>query len=249
MDKKVCMITGASGGIGAACALAFAKAGYQLVLHYASSKAAAEDLAKQCEHFGADCLLVGFDVRDEVACEHAVQEAMTKFQRIDVLINNAGVTKDQLFLRMSLKDFEDVVDINLKGSFIASQAVAKRMLKARSGVILNMSSIVGITGNAGQSNYAASKAGLIALTKSLAKELASRTIRVNAIAPGFIETAMTAQLPETMQSTLAERIPLKRFGRVDEVAELACFLASDQAAYITGQTIVIDGGLAIGGLG
>lgn len=247
MDKKVCLITGASGGIGSACALAFAKAGYDLVLHYSRSQAAAEELALSCRKLGATCLVLGFDVRDEVACEQAIQNIMEELKRIDVLINNAGVTKDQLFLRMPLSDFEEVIDINLKGAFVVSQAVVKRMLKARSGVILNMSSVVGLTGNAGQSNYAASKAGLIGFTKSLAKELASRTIRVNAIAPGFIETSMTAQLSETQQESLFERIPLRRFGQDYEVADLACFLASDQAAYITGQTIVIDGGLAIGG--
>jgi 3-oxoacyl-[acyl-carrier protein] reductase len=247
MDKKVCLITGASGGIGAACALSFAKAGYDLILHYSRSKESTEKLAKQCEALGAQTIVVGFDVRDEQACDEAIQTALTQFQRIDVLINNAGVTKDQLMLRMSLKDFEEVLDVNLKGSFIVSQAVLKPMMKARSGVILNMSSVVGLTGNAGQTNYAASKAGLIGFTKSLAKELASRSIRVNAIAPGFIETAMTALLTQDQQDQLAQRIPLKRFGQVDEVAQLACFLASDQAAYITGQTIVIDGGLAIGG--
>ena len=249
MRKKVCWITGASGGIGAACAEVFAQAGYDLVLHYSSSEVAIQAVEATCTKLGASCLIQRYDVRNEEAVKAALDQALERFETIDVLINNAGITKDGLMLRMPLHDFEDVVDVNLNGAFIVSQTLLKVMMKQRSGVILNMSSIVGVTGNAGQVNYAASKAGLIGLTKSLAKEVASRNIRVNAIAPGFIETKMTEAFKDEQRQHMMNSIPLKRFGQADEVAQLACFLASDGASYITGQTVIIDGGLAIGGLG
>lgn len=249
MTRKVCFISGASGGIGAACARAFAGAGYDLVLHYSSSPAAIEAVQKDCEALGARCLLQRFDVRDEAAIKAAMDESLAVFDTIDVLINNAGITRDGLMLRMSRTDFDDVLAVNLSGAFLLSQAVLKPMMKQRQGVILNMSSIVGVSGNAGQVNYAASKAGLIGLTKSMAKEVASRNIRVNAIAPGFIETAMTAGFSEEQRMAMQNNIPLKRFGQSEEVAQLALFLASDQASYITAQTVMIDGGLASGGLG
>ncbi len=241
--NPVVLITGASGGIGQACALAFAKAGYNVIIHYSSSKEKAEAVSAQCVAVGVKTYLYGADVKDSASVAGMFEWIGKEIGRLDVLVNNSGITKDKLLLRMEESDFEDVIDVNLKGAFLCSKHAVKLMFKKKRGVILNMASVVGISGNVGQSNYAASKGGLIAMTRSLAKEVASWGIRVNAIAPGFIETAMTEVLSDEIKAKLLANIPLKRLGQVEDVANAAVFLASDKASYITGQTIAIDGGM------
>lgn len=241
MSKPVVLITGASKGIGASTALTFAKAGYDVVINYASSDTAAHHVAKQCEDAGATTLIIKANVSQTSECEAMFNQVMSTFNRLDVLVNNAGIVKDNLVLRMSESDFDDVLSINLKGTFNCAKLVAKIMMKQRFGAIVNVSSIIGLVGNAGQANYAASKAGIIGLTKSLALELGSRGIRVNAIAPGFIETDMTHVLDESIKEAMMAKIPLKSLGQAQDIADGILFLA--QARYITAQTLVIDGGL------
>lgn len=241
MSKPVVLITGASKGIGASTALTFAKAGYDVVINYASSDTAAHHVAKQCEDAGATTLIIKANVSQASECEAMFNQVMSTFNRLDVLVNNAGIVKDNLVLRMSESDFDDVLSINLKGTFNCAKLAAKIMMKQRFGVIVNVSSIIGLVGNAGQANYAASKAGIIGLTKSLALELGSRGIRVNAIAPGFIETDMTHVLDESIKEAMMAKIPLKSLGQAQDIADGILFLA--QARYITAQTLVIDGGL------
>ena len=241
MSKPVVLITGASKGIGASTALTFAKAGYDVVINYASSDTAAHHVAKQCEDAGATTLIIKANVSQTSECEAMFNQVMSTFNRLDVLVNNAGIVKDNLVLRMSESDFDDVLSINLKGTFNCAKLAAKIMMKQRFGVIVNVSSIIGLVGNAGQANYAASKAGIIGLTKSLALELGSRGIRVNAIAPGFIETDMTHVLDESIKEAMMAKIPLKSLGQAQDIADGILFLA--QARYITAQTLVIDGGL------
>lgn len=241
MSKPVVLITGASKGIGASTALTFAKAGYDVVINYASSDTAAHHVAKQCEDAGATTLIIKANVSQASECEAMFSQVMSQFNRLDVLVNNAGIVKDNLVLRMSESDFDDVLSINLKGTFNCAKLAAKIMMKQRFGAIVNVSSIIGLVGNAGQANYAASKAGIIGLTKSLALELGSRGIRVNAIAPGFIETDMTHVLDESIKEAMMAKIPLKSLGQAQDIADGILFLA--QARYITAQTLVIDGGL------
>lgn len=241
MSKPVVLITGASKGIGASTALTFAKAGYDVVINYASSDTAAHHVAKQCEDAGATTLIIKANVSQASECEAMFNQVMSTFNRLDVLVNNAGIVKDNLVLRMSESDFDDVLSINLKGTFNCAKLAAKIMMKQRFGAIVNVSSIIGLVGNAGQANYAASKAGIIGLTKSLALELGSRGIRVNAIAPGFIETDMTHVLDESIKEAMMAKIPLKSLGQAQDIADGILFLA--QARYITAQTLVIDGGL------
>lgn len=241
MSKPVVLITGASKGIGASTALTFAKAGYDVVINYASSDTAAHHVAKQCEDAGATTLIIKANVSQTSECEAMFNQVMSTFNRLDVLVNNAGIVKDNLVLRMSESDFDDVLSINLKGTFNCAKLAAKIMMKQRFGAIVNVSSIIGLVGNAGQANYAASKAGIIGLTKSLALELGSRGIRVNAIAPGFIETDMTHVLDESIKEAMMAKIPLKSLGQAQDIADGILFLA--QARYITAQTLVIDGGL------
>lgn len=241
MSKPVVLITGASKGIGASTALTFAKAGYDVVINYASSDTAAHHVAKQCEDAGATTLIIKANVSQASECEAMFSQVMSQFKRLDVLVNNAGIVKDNLVLRMSESDFDDVVSINLKGTFNCAKLAAKMMMKQRFGAIVNVSSIIGLVGNAGQANYAASKAGIIGLTKSLALELGSRGIRVNAVAPGFIETDMTHVLDESIKEAMLEKIPLKSLGQAQDIADGILFLA--QSRYITAQTLVIDGGL------
>lgn len=245
MSKPVCLVTGASNGIGSQIAIAFAKEGYDVVINYSSSVASAQLVSSTCISIGAKTLLVQADVSKSAEVKDMIKQVMDTFGRIDVLVNNAGITKDQLLLRMSEEDFDKVIAVNLKGTFNCTQQVSKHMLKARSGKIINMASVIGLVGNIGQSNYAASKGAIIAFTKSCAKELASRNITVNAIAPGFILTQMTKQLSEDHQAEFLKQIPLGRFGSVEEVADLAVFLASDKAKYITGQVIQVDGGMVM----
>jgi 3-oxoacyl-[acyl-carrier protein] reductase len=245
MDKLVCLVTGASSGIGRQIALDFAKAGYDLVLNYSSNVTSAMEVAQECEAFGSKTLVLGFDVSKGDEVEKNIQTIISTFGKIDVLINNSGITRDGLVLRMKESDFEDVIDINLKGAFNCSKAVLKYMFKARSGKIINMTSVIGLIGNAGQANYAASKAGLIGLTKSLAKECATRNINVNAIAPGFIQTRMTDQLSDELKQSILKQIPNGRFGSCEDISNCALFLASNKANYINGQVIQVDGGMVM----
>jgi len=241
MNRPVVLITGASKGIGAATALTFAQAGYDVVINYSSSEASANQVALLCQEAGAQTLVIKANVADAQDCMRMIDETLNTFSRIDVLVNNAGIVKDNLLLRMSESDFDDVLSINLKGTFNCSKLVAKVMMKQRSGAIVNVSSVIGIVGNAGQANYAASKAGMIGFTKSLALELGSRGIRVNAVAPGFIETDMTHELTQEIKDAMTSRIPLKSLGKAKDVADGILFLA--QAPYISAHTLVIDGGL------
>lgn len=243
--SKVALITGSSAGIGKGIALAFAQAGYNVVINYSSSEASALEVEKECQSFGVETLVIGCNVADSASVQAMINQTLEKFGQIDVCINNSGITKDGLLLRMKEEDFDAVIDINLKGAFNVTQAVLKPMMKARYGRIINMSSVIGQIGNIGQANYAASKGGLIALTKSVARELASRNITCNAIAPGFIQTKMTDVLSEDVKNGILKQIPLNRFGSVEDIAHAALFLASDNASYITGQVINVDGGMVM----
>ena len=240
-DKKVAIITGGSRGIGKACALELAKAGYDIAITYAGNDEAAGIAIKELTEIGAKTKAYKFDVSNKDECENAVKQVIEDFGKIDVLVNNAGITRDGLFMRMNAENWEAVINTNLNSAFYMTNPVSKFMIKQRSGAIISMSSIVGVKGNAGQANYAAAKAGLIGLTKSLAKELGSRNIRVNAIAPGFVQTDMTKGLDT---EKIMELIPLKRLGLPEDIAKTVKFLAED-AQYITGQVIGVDGGLII----
>lgn len=243
--NKVAFITGATRGIGKQIALTLAKEGYNIALNYRSENEDLTAVINEIENVREDikCFTVKADISNFEECENAVKAIIDNFGKIDVLVNNAGITKDTLLLRMKKEDFDSVIDVNLGGTFNVTKNVASYMLKAKSGRIINISSVVGISGNAGQCNYAASKAGVIGFTKSLAKELASRNILVNAIAPGFIETAMTDCLSDDVKNEIAKSIPLKRMGNVQDVANVVKFLVSDDSSYITGQVINIDGGM------
>ena len=244
-EKRTAIVTGASRGIGKAIALRLAKEGYNLVVNYVNGKDGAEAVAKEAEEIGAKTLVVQADISKVIDVERLFSETISEFGRLDVLVNNAGITRDNLLIRMSEKDFEDVLETNLKGVFLCTKAAAKTMMKQRIGRIINITSVVGIVGNAGQSNYAAAKAGLIGFTKSIAKELAKRNITVNAIAPGFIETEMTAVISEKVRDTLLNGIPAGRPGKPEDVANAVAFLASESSNYITGQVLNIDGGMVM----
>ncbi|MGE5662885.1 MAG: 3-oxoacyl-[acyl-carrier-protein] reductase [Deltaproteobacteria bacterium] len=240
---KVALVTGAARGIGKAIAERLASEGAAVAICDVANEAAARETLAGIEKSGGKGLVTMFDVGDAAQVDAAVAAVLGALGRIDILVNNAGITRDNLLMRMSEEEFDLVIRTNLKGTFLLTKAVSRHMVKQRSGRIINMSSVVGMMGNAGQSNYSAAKAGIAAFTKSTARELGSRGITVNAIAPGFIQTAMTAGLPEAVQKAFMEQIPLKRFAAPEEVAELAAFLASDGAGYITGQVIGINGGL------
>lgn len=240
-DKKVALVTGASRGIGKACAIELAKAGYDVAVSYAGNEEAANKTVSELTNLGVKAKAYKFDVADKEACAKAVEEVLADFGKLDVLVNNAGITRDGLFMRMSAENWEAVINTNLSSAFYMTSPAIKTMIKQRSGCIINMSSIVGVMGNAGQANYSAAKAGLIGFTKSLAKELGSRNIRVNAVAPGFIQTDMTKDLDT---EKIAEHIPLKRLGQPEDIAKAVRFLAED-APYITGQVIGVDGGLVV----
>lgn len=242
---KAAVITGSARGIGFAISKKLAQEGTAIVLNDIVDRESAADSIEGIEALGVDVIYVQADISRPDQAKNLMEEAFKKFGNVEILVNNAGITRDSLILRMKEKDWDDVITINLKGTFSCTQAAAKYMIKQRSGVIVNIASVVGIYGNAGQANYSASKAGVIGLTKTSAKELASRGIRVNAVAPGFIETEMTKKLPEEARNIVIERIPLARFGSPDDVASLVCFLASDDAGYITGQVVGLDGGLVI----
>lgn len=240
-DKKVALVTGGSRGIGKACALELARAGYDVVINYAGNVDAANKTVEEIKALGVDSAAYKFDVSNKEQVNASIAEIVEKYGRIDVLVNNAGITRDGLFMRMSDENWDAVINTNLSSAFYVSQPVVKVMMKQRSGAIVNMSSVVGVSGNAGQANYSAAKAGLIGLTKTLAKELGSRGIRVNAVAPGFINTDMTKDLDT---SKFLDFIPLKRLGEVEDIAKAVKFLAVD-TDYVTGQVLEVDGGLII----
>lgn len=241
--NQVALITGAARGIGKQISITLAKAGFDIALNYRTKTDDLNKTKEEIESYNVKCLLVQGDVSSFEDTQRMAQETIDEFGKIDVLVNNAGITKDMLLLRMKQEDFENVIDINLVGTFNMTKNVASYMMKARQGRIINVSSVVGVSGNAGQANYSASKAGIIGFTKSLAKELASRNILVNAVAPGFIGTDMTNILKDDVKDKILEQIPLKRIGNAEEVANVVKFLASPDSSYITGQVINIDGGM------
>lgn len=244
LEKKVALITGSARGIGEGIAVLFAQEGANIVLNDVNEALLKETEAK-ITALGVEALSCKADVTNQAQVEEMVKKTVDKFGKIDILVNNAGITRDGLLIRMSESDWDLVLSINLKGAFLCSRAVSKVMIKQRSGKIVNIASIIGIAGNAGQANYAASKGGLIAFTKSIGKELASRNINVNAVAPGFIKTDMTDKLSEDSKKAMLDRIPLNRFGEIKDVACVALFLASEESSYLTGCTIQVDGGIAV----
>jgi 3-oxoacyl-[acyl-carrier protein] reductase len=244
-EKKVVLVTGGTRGIGKAIALKFAKNNYNLVINYVSDKTDINGLQDEFSKYNAETLFIKTDVSNFKECENMVKQAIEKFGHIDVLVNNAGITKDNLILRMSEEDFEKVININLKGTFNVTKNVVPYMMKKRTGKIINISSVVGVSGNAGQCNYSASKAGIIGFTKSIAKELASRNILANCVAPGFIDTDMTSVLNDEVKENIYAQIPLKRMGTAEEIANTVFFLGGNENTYITGQVINIDGGMVM----
>ena len=237
-ERKVVFVTGGSRGIGKAIALKYAQNGYNVVINYVSDKTNVEELQKEFTKLNVECLIEKADVSKSEEVEKIVKKAIEKFNKIDVLVNNAGITRDGLLMRMKEEDFDKVIEINLKGTFLITKSVIPYMLKKRDGKIINLASVVGVTGNAGQCNYSASKAGIIGFTKSIAKELASRNIRANAIAPGFIDT-------DEVKDSINVQIPMKRMGTTQEIANVAYFLGCEESSYITGQVINIDGGMVM----
>ena len=241
--NKLAIITGGARGIGKQIALTFAKEGYNIAINYRTENEDLKNTKKEIEENNVKCFTFQGDVTNFKDCEQFVKQIVEEFGSIDVLVNNAGITRDTLLMRMKEEDFKQVIDTNLIGTFNVTKNVISYMMKARSGRIINISSVVGISGNAGQTNYSASKAGIIGFTKSLAKEVASRNITVNAVAPGFIETQMTDVLKDDIKEEIAKKIPLKRMGTPQDVANVVKFLASNDSSYITGQVINIDGGM------
>lgn len=244
MENRVALVTGGSRGIGKSICLELAEAGYDIVTCYTSKSAEAEETVAACKAFGVNAAAYQANVANEADVTELFAQLKTQFGRIDVLVNNAGITKDDLLLRMSEEAFMQVIDVNLKGAFLCCKAASKMMLKNKYGRIINISSVVGLGGNAGQANYAASKAGLIGLTKTIAKELGGKGITANAVAPGFIQTDMTDQLSEEAQNFWEERIPRKSLGKPEDVAAAVRFLASEEADYISGQVLAVDGGMS-----
>ena len=242
---KTAVVTGGSRGIGRAICEELARGGANVVLCYAGRAEAAQETVTACKALGAKALAVQCNVADEAQVKALMDAAVKEFGRIDILVNNAGVTRDGLVMMMKEADFDAVIDVNLKGTFNCCKAAAQRMMKQRYGRIVNMSSVVGVAGNAGQANYAASKAGVIGLTKSIARELAARNVTANAVAPGFIATDMTDALSEKQREAIVGRIASKRLGEPEDVAKLVRFLASEDAGYITGQVVCIDGGMSL----
>ena len=245
LKDKIAIVTGGSRGIGKEICLKFASLGANLVINYIGDKTQAEDTKAECEKLGAKVALSEGDVSKMADCEKLFQTAVDTFGRVDILVNNAGITRDNLLMRMSEEEFDAVIAVNLKGTFNCMKQAARPMMKQKYGKIINMASVVGVTGNAGQVNYAASKAGVIGMTKSMAKELANRGVTVNAIAPGFIRTAMTDALSDDVKAEITRVIPMGVMGETEDVANLAAFLASDASRYITGQVINVDGGMVM----
>ncbi len=240
-EKRVAFITGGTSGIGKEVSLTLAREGFDIAINCMNKPEEYENVKKEVEENGAKCILVQGDVSVYEDTENMVKEVIDKYGRIDVLVNNAGITKDNLLMRMKKEDFNAVIDVNLIGTFNVTKNVVPYMMKQRYGRIISLASVVGVAGNAGQANYAASKAGIIGFTKSLAKELGSRNILVNAVAPGYIKTAMTDVLPDKIKDSIKEQIPLKTLGETKDVANLIKFLASEDSSYITGQVIHVDG--------
>lgn len=245
LTGKTALVTGASRGIGSEIAKTLAANGAFVIVNYNGSKDAAEQVVKDIEAQGGQAVAYACNVADFDACQEMIDTVVKKYNRIDILVNNAGITRDGLLMRMSSEDFDSVIDINLKGTFNTIRHVSRYMLKQKAGKIINISSVSGVLGNAGQANYSASKAGVIGLTKSVAKELASRGILVNAIAPGYVTTDMTEQMPEAAKEAILSQIPLKRAGSTKDIAQTVLFFASPAADYITGQVLSVDGGMAI----
>ncbi len=245
LTGKIAIVTGASRGIGREVAIMLAAKGAIVIVNYNGSAAKAEEVVKEIEMLGGKAEAVQCNVSDYEKAEELLSYVIKQYGKVDILVNNAGITRDNLLMKMSEEDFDDVLNTNLKGAFNCIRHVARQMLKQKGGRIINMSSVSGVLGNAGQANYCASKAGLIGLTKSVARELASRGITVNAVAPGFIDTEMTQVLPEAVKAAAVEQIPMKHFGSTKDIANTVAFLASEEAGYITGQVISVDGGMAM----
>ncbi|MEC1179386.1 3-oxoacyl-[acyl-carrier-protein] reductase [Metasolibacillus meyeri] len=245
LQNKTAIVTGASRGIGQAIALELAKEGAKVVVNYSGSEARAQQVVEQIQAAGGEAIAVQANVADAESVAQLMSKALETFGSIDILVNNAGITRDNLLMRMKEDEWDDVMNTNLKGVFLCTKAVTRQMMKQRSGRIVNISSIVGVSGNAGQANYVAAKAGVIGLTKTTAKELASRNILVNAIAPGFITTDMTDELSEELKTAMLAQIPLAKLGQPEDIAKAVAFFASDAASYITGQTLHIDGGMVM----
>lgn len=245
LEGKIALVTGASRGIGSEIAKKLAAKGASVILNYNGSREKAEEVKREIEASGGAASLHQWDVSDYAACETAVKSIIDEYGSLDILVNNAGITKDGLLMKMSEEDFDQVIRVNLKGAFHMIRFASRQMLRQKSGRIINISSVVGVAGNPGQANYAAAKAGILGLTKTAAKELGSRGITVNAIAPGFIHTDMTAGLPDKVKEAAVAQIPLGSFGRPEDVAAAAVFLASEDARYITGQVLHVDGGMAM----
>lgn len=245
LKGKIAIVTGSSKGIGKAIVLELARCGAKVVVSGRNPERI-EQVRSEVEKIGADSIAVAADVSDSEAASNLVNKTLEKWERVDILVNNAGITRDNLIMRMSKEDWNEVLQTNLTGAFNCIKSVTRQMMKQRSGCIINITSVVGIMGNAGQANYAASKAGIIGLTKSVARELASRSITCNAVAPGYIETEMTGRLDEKIKENLKQQIPLGRIGDIEDVAKVVAFLASENASYITGQVLNVDGGLLIG---
>ncbi|PYF07072.1 3-oxoacyl-[acyl-carrier-protein] reductase [Ureibacillus chungkukjangi] len=243
LDGKTAIVTGASRGIGRAIALQIASEGANVVVNFSGSEQKASEVVKEIQNLGSQAIAVQANISDNNSVQELMNATMEQFGAIDILVNNAGITRDNLLMRMKEDEWDDVINTNLKGVFLCTKAVTRQMMKQRAGRIINISSIVGVMGNAGQANYVAAKAGVIGLTKTTARELASRNILVNAIAPGFITTEMTDTLPEDVKSSMLNQIPLAKLGNPEDVAKAVVFLASDDASYMTGQTLHIDGGM------
>ena len=248
LSERVAIVTGGGRGIGRAIALRLAEAGATVAINDVGDSAPADSVAEEIRKIGRESLVVLADISQSAEVTGLVDSVMEKYGRVDILVNNAGITRDQLIMRMSDDEWDKVLGINLKGVFLCSKAVMRPMMKQRWGRIISISSIVGLIGNAGQANYASAKAGIIGLTKTIAKEVASRGITANAIAPGFIDTSMTQQLPEDRRQELMNQVPLGFLGTPRDVAEVVAFLASEEARYITGQVVTIDGGISLGKL-
>jgi 3-oxoacyl-[acyl-carrier protein] reductase len=245
LEGKTALVTGASRGIGREIALELARQGANVAVNYAGSEAKANEVVDEIKALGREAFVIKCDVSNTEEVTAMVKEAVDRFGNLDILVNNAGITKDNLLMRMKEEEWDDVININLKGVFLCTKAVTRQMMKQRVGRIINITSVVGVSGNPGQANYVSAKAGVIGLTKTTAKELASRNITVNAIAPGFISTDMTDKLSDDVKSEMLKQIPLARLGEPKDIAKMTAFLASDDASYITGQTLHINGGMVM----
>lgn len=245
LKEKIALVTGGSRGIGKAIALKLASLGANVVINYTSKQDEALKTKEEIESLGVKCSILKCDVSNTQESQDMIDEVVKEYGRIDILVNNAGITKDNLLMKMKEEDFDAVIAVNLKGVFNCTKAATKPMMKQRYGKIINMASVVGVAGNAGQANYCASKAGVIGFTKSVAKELASRNININAIAPGFIDTDMTKVLKDDIKESMIKDIPMRKFGTPEDIADLVVFLSSDMSSYITGQVINVDGGMVM----